>query len=268
MSMHGANHFISISNLSLTFSKASLVSLSRWHVPHPRRPFWRLYWNAEPGATLLWKGQKIFLDADALVLIAPQTEFKVMLKGKQISHFHVHFNLGPPYDRLNDRIVSCALNKASQNAFRRMIQHERRFTLNHRSKLWLMQWIGTALQAMPEDTWPEHEWDHRVEAATKVMSKNIQHKWTNAELSDHVHMATNSFIRLFTKEVGMAPMKWLTKERIAQASLMLEHSEESIEAIAENCGFGDRAHFSTRFKQVMHINAAAYRKACAGDESF
>lgn len=254
------NQFVSISNLSLNFSRASLVSLSRWRVPNPRRPYWRLYWNAEPGAALLWKRQKILLNPNALVLIAPQTDYKVILKEKPVSHFHVHFNLGSPYDRLNDCIVSRALTKVSQNDFRSMTIKKRHFTLSYRDRLWLMQWIGTALQTVPEDTWPNQKWGRRVEATIQMMSKNIQYKWTNAELARSVHMATNSFIRSFTKEAGIAPMKWLAKERIAQASLMLEHSTESIETIAEACGFGDRAHFSTRFKQVMDVSPGAYRK--------
>lgn len=49
--------------------------------------------------------------------------------------------------------------------------------------------------------------------------------------------------------------------RMNLAELKLAYSDDSIETIAEGCGFHDRAHFSRVFANVHGIGPAGYRSS-------
>jgi transcriptional regulator GlxA family with amidase domain len=74
-------------------------------------------------------------------------------------------------------------------------------------------------------------------------------------------MSVNGFVRLFQKETETSPQKWYMEKRITIASLMLSHSDKSIDVIAEATGFCDRAHFSRSFKQIKGVGPSTYRKS-------
>ena len=73
-------------------------------------------------------------------------------------------------------------------------------------------------------------------------------------------MAINSFTRLFAKEIGMAPQQYVQNKRIAQASILLHHSNLSIEEIALETGFYDRFHFTKTFKKWTGTSPARYKR--------
>ena len=56
-------------------------------------------------------------------------------------------------------------------------------------------------------------------------------------------------------------MRVLLDFRLDQACRRLRHTNESIEQIAEDCGFPNRYYFSRMLKQHRAISPAAYRKA-------
>jgi AraC family L-rhamnose operon regulatory protein RhaS len=61
-------------------------------------------------------------------------------------------------------------------------------------------------------------------------------------------------------EVGKPPARYLRETRLANAATMLAHSQASIEAIAEVCGFCDRNYFSTVFRKGYGVGPATYRR--------
>jgi transcriptional regulator GlxA family with amidase domain len=83
----------------------------------------------------------------------------------------------------------------------------------------------------------------------------------NADIARRVGMSTNAFIRLFSSEAGVPPQNWYTRHRIEYACLLLHHAAMSIDRIADETGFCDRAHFSRTFKRLRGLGPAAFRKS-------
>ena len=52
----------------------------------------------------------------------------------------------------------------------------------------------------------------------------------------------------------------LKQRRIEKASILLHHTDHSIDEIAELCGFGDRYYFTRVFTRQLGLGPAAYRK--------
>lgn len=75
------------------------------------------------------------------------------------------------------------------------------------------------------------------------------------------NMSASTFNRLFKKEVGLTPIKYLIEIRIDKSKSLLRGSELSITEVATKCGFGSSAHFSSEFKRLTNVTPSEYRDA-------
>lgn len=83
-------------------------------------------------------------------------------------------------------------------------------------------------------------------------------------MAEAVNMSIRNFSRVFLKESGITPGRFLEKMRLDQAKNMLEYTEMSIERIAEKCGFGNVVSLRRLFLKYLSISPSQYRKACKG----
>lgn len=56
-------------------------------------------------------------------------------------------------------------------------------------------------------------------------------------LAQRVAMSVRNFERVFTRETGCTPARYVAQMRVEAARRQLEHTDKSIEQIARNCGF-------------------------------
>jgi AraC family transcriptional regulator, transcriptional activator FtrA len=83
---------------------------------------------------------------------------------------------------------------------------------------------------------------------------------TLASLSKKAAMSTRTLQRQFQEAVGLSPLDWLTRERIAAAKEMLETTRKSTALVAELAGFGSEESFRRHFKHIVGVPPVAYRK--------
>ena len=67
--------------------------------------------------------------------------------------------------------------------------------------------------------------------------------------------------RLFLRDTGRTPHKWLTAIRMQQARHLLTETELTLDAIAAGCGFSSVSHFKALFKEANGCSPGAYRKS-------
>jgi len=91
------------------------------------------------------------------------------------------------------------------------------------------------------------------------MEANYGKPLTNALLAKHCALSEDYFIRRFRNATGLTPHKYLNNLRAQKAARLLVFSSNSIEEIAETCGFSDRYHFSKVFASLMGHSPARYR---------
>lgn len=85
-------------------------------------------------------------------------------------------------------------------------------------------------------------------------------------MAESVHMSVRNFSRVFLKESGMTPGRFLEKMRLDQAKNMLEYTEMSIDMIAEKCGFSNVISLRRLFLKYLSVSPSQYRKTCNGTE--
>lgn len=99
-----------------------------------------------------------------------------------------------------------------------------------------------------------------VAKALHHIDEHLDTPFTNHLLARHCGFAESHFTRLFHHHIGQTPAQYVLERRIASAAERLSFSDDSIERIAEDCGFPDRFYFTRMFARRMGHPPAAYRR--------
>jgi transcriptional regulator GlxA family with amidase domain len=83
---------------------------------------------------------------------------------------------------------------------------------------------------------------------------------SNDILAREAGMSVTGFERLFKQHYDSTPARFVTETRIREASHRLLQTDESIDLIAEQTGFPNRAYFSRVFKKIIGDSPAAFRR--------
>lgn len=265
--------------------------IKHWEHESLSFPFWRIYNNDQKGAYMEFEKTIVAMDPDKLYLIAPNTNFssklynypipkvKHNLKGGHISgftqkehntlinegaidHLFIHFTLGYPYDLVAPGIYTFNKDKYLEQKINLLKNYlkikiaEFNFTIF----LTIESLICELLSKLDEDVWRFLVRDVRVIKVINHIENNIHKDFSNESLADIANMATNSFSRLFKEHTGDTLQLFITKKRIHSASLLLLHSDLSIDSIAEQTGFTNRYHFTRVFSKITGKAPAKYKK--------
>jgi len=106
--------------------------------------------------------------------------------------------------------------------------------------------------------------DARILRVLEYLDRNLAEPLTVPGLAKVAHLSTSRFAHLFSAQLGTSPSAYLERQRIAQARLLLEHTQRSVAEIARTVGFTDPLYFSTRFKHVVGSAPTAYRHRGGG----
>lgn len=79
------------------------------------------------------------------------------------------------------------------------------------------------------------------------------------DLAAQCNMSTSHFIRSFGKYLNRTPHEYLLSYRLRQSKQMLLSSQDSIEQIAEQCGFNSASHFARAFRKSNGISPSEFR---------
>ncbi len=80
-------------------------------------------------------------------------------------------------------------------------------------------------------------------------------------LAKHSHMSVRNFTRVFLKETGLTPAKFVEKLRIEVARKYLEDSDLTIDQIAEKCGLNGLVSMRRTFMRHMMVSPSDYRRS-------
>ncbi|MCR5289945.1 MAG: helix-turn-helix domain-containing protein [Treponema sp.] len=87
------------------------------------------------------------------------------------------------------------------------------------------------------------------------------------KLADYVHVSEDYLTRIFHKELGLSPWKYLNQYRIFRACELLLQTNDTISEIAEKTGFQDSAYFSRVFRKITGVTTLKYKRLTIDSQS-
>jgi AraC-like DNA-binding protein len=101
--------------------------------------------------------------------------------------------------------------------------------------------------------------DPQVGTALRLIENNPAHPWTVGSLAAEVGLSRAALARRFTRLVGDPPMTLLTEVRLALATDLLRESDDTIETIARQVGYGTAFALSAAVKRRYGASPKAIR---------
>ena len=96
-------------------------------------------------------------------------------------------------------------------------------------------------------------------------SANLGEPLTVADMAHHARMSERTFAGRFREVTGTTPLRWVLKQRICAAQRRLESSDEPVERIAQDCGFGTGATLRFHFGREVGVSPTRYRRTFEQD---
>jgi signal transduction histidine kinase/DNA-binding LacI/PurR family transcriptional regulator/AraC-like DNA-binding protein len=101
-----------------------------------------------------------------------------------------------------------------------------------------------------------------VRKAMACVHEHYAESLTRDDIAGHAAVSVRHLNRCFAEEMGISPMTYLQRYRIAQAKRLLETSSQSITEVALAVGFGGSSYFAETFRKETGVSASEYRRQC------
>lgn len=92
----------------------------------------------------------------------------------------------------------------------------------------------------------------------RYIEENYKNHLTLDDLASVSSMNKYTFLRSFTRKLGITPYRYLQTVRINQAKKLLEHGMKPLDVSVE-IGFADQSHFSNFFIEFIGLTPGQYR---------
>lgn len=219
---------------------------------------WFVLWFTGPGAWARIDGERVELPAHLALLVPPGHRIARGTLLANTTRF-AHFHLGAHWDRARcgPLVVDCRGDHAGD---RDAVFACDRLPVSPHGPLHLLRFLATALQRVPQQAWPDPDWDHRLQRVLAAIDQAPAHPWRNAELAELFGAGEAHFRRRFVACLGTSPRHYLQSRRLAGVARELIHTAAPIDELAERWGFADRNHLSTAFARHYGCGPAAWRR--------
>jgi len=239
-----------------------------WRGRNHRLWFWRIWWNDRPGGLLQpLRGRPIVLDPGITWLIPPGLAMR--WEGGAATggtHHGVHFELDPILERTlaTNRPYDLTCDDTQRALARKLPCVEPTAVSTLHAQALVAVVIAAALDTLPaarrEGLAVQGTRRRRLTPALDHIAHRYAEAMTVADLAARCGLGADQFTRLCRKATGETPIRLLLRTRLRAAARLLAEGEQPVEAVAETCGFNDRAYFSRRFAHHCGCGPATWRR--------
>lgn len=237
-----------------------LASNQNWNFQTVFSPFWRLYYNTEPGHSVIFEKEVVDLNADRIVVIPPHQLFQCR-SSKASPSLWLHFSVSR---KLSEKVTGALAfppspaELAIMQELKPAILEAQDLQPNERI-FRLAKALALVVLARRELDWNDESPEHLLKAQRHI-EEHYGRELTIKELARVAGVSTAKLAEDFKKNHGTTPAKYVTQIRVREAASLLFHTQDTIDDIAEKTGFVNRFYMSRVFKKVTKESPAAYRR--------
>lgn len=97
--------------------------------------------------------------------------------------------------------------------------------------------------------------------ALSYIDENFTNQIQIRDIAGNLHISHTYLTKLFQKNVGVTPIKYVNMKRIEYACYLLQNTDLSCETISEKTGIYDNAYFHKMFKSVKGMTPVQYKES-------
>jgi AraC-like DNA-binding protein len=101
-------------------------------------------------------------------------------------------------------------------------------------------------------------WQER--RAKEMLTADLTAGISLSDLASECGLSVSHFTRAFRQTTGLPPHRWLLRQRIERAKVLLRNASISLSDIALVCGFADQSHFTRVFSGATGLAPGAWRR--------
>ncbi|KZN69617.1 GlxA family transcriptional regulator [Pseudoalteromonas luteoviolacea] len=102
-----------------------------------------------------------------------------------------------------------------------------------------------------------HRGIHKIQ---DEICNNVEKNYSLDQLANIACLSQRQLSRLFTVHLGITPRAYLEHIKVGHAKQLLQCSNQSIEWVAQNCGYSSSRQFRRVFAKVAHISPQQFRQ--------
>ena len=220
----------------------------------PKRPFHILTKRIYGYTDMTFEDNSFRVTVDNLLYIPANTEYmRQSYEDEEI--IAIHFNI------LNREFFSPSLinieeekcNKAFREIYR--VWRERKTGFKYKCTAILYEYLCTVI--IEKSHSKEY---YELEESINYIENNLTQKSQIYELAKMCNLCETQYRKLFKKEFGVSPVKYMNKLRISNAVSKMSSGYYSMAEVSELCGFSDQKYFNKIFKAETGKSPSQYKK--------
>lgn len=237
-----------------------VARLQRWRFPNVLSPFWRLYYDFAPGHKVILGRREVPLGPGRIMLIPDHCLFHCQGENS-VPCLWLHFSCSqrptpaqpvPILLRPTQTERSLMADLVAQFQARRRGENGRRIFS-----------LGVALLEVVLSR-PEIRWQDNVSETLGAAIRHVEQHYSEPlytpKLAALAHLSPGAFTRLFRRQRGMTPARFVVQVRVREAAHLLLGTGLALDEIASRTGFPNAFYFSRVFKRITGETPSRFRQ--------
>ncbi|MDB2042426.1 AraC family transcriptional regulator [Clostridium perfringens] len=164
----------------------------------------------------------------------------------------------------NSCVANCEENSKIPQIILNMCEISKTYNPSRSDDILLLKELYSLLYALIEEfpkpfEYKDKELHTYIQDALNFINSNYMHSITVQEIADYVNLSRSYLYKMFIKNLGISPQRYLINLRMYKATLLLKGTKLPIGEVASNVGYSDSLLFSKTFSKHFSMSPLNYR---------
>ncbi|NGT48388.1 AraC family transcriptional regulator [Clostridium perfringens] len=161
-------------------------------------------------------------------------------------------------------VANCEENSKIPQIILNMCEISKTYNPSRSDDILLLKELYSLLYALIEEfpkpfEYKDKELHTYIQDALNFINSNYMHSITVQEIADYVNLSRSYLYKMFIKNLGISPQRYLINLRMYKATLLLKSTKLPIGEVASSVGYSDSLLFSKTFSKHFSMSPLNYR---------